>query len=99
MISRMRKTERDEVPEGGVVVTVVSCGGEEGFMAANEPENVLADLLDGFHRAISTLLLSPVAAWTVITAAVQTHKRTDKHAGRRGGKLVKRQYRCECDSI
>lgn len=49
--------------EGVVVVTVVSRSGEEGFMGADEAENVFADLLYKLpflvHHTISTLPLSP----------------------------------------
>lgn len=42
---KTRERERDYVVEGVVVVTVVSCSEEEGFMAADEAGNVLADWL------------------------------------------------------
>lgn len=38
----IKQRERDE---GAVMVTVVGRSGEEGFMAADEAENVFADLL------------------------------------------------------
>lgn len=40
-----RERERDGVVEGVVVLTVVSHSGQERFMAADEAENVFADLL------------------------------------------------------